>query len=197
MEMVIVERLEEYARENKIPIMQKDGILYLTKYIKEKQIKDILEIGSAIGYSAMMMARVDKNIHVTTIEKDRERYNIAVDNIKSYGLDGQIDIINADAIEVELDKKYDLIFIDAAKGKNILFFNQFKNNLKENGVIITDNLSFHGLVEDDNLIMTKNQRGIVNKIRDYITFLNNNSEFITEYIDVGDRISISKRRDEK
>ena len=75
-----MEELEKYAKENKIPIMQKDGILYLTNYIKENNIKNILEIGSAIGYSAIMMARLDKNIKVTTIEKDKDRYNIAVSN---------------------------------------------------------------------------------------------------------------------
>ncbi len=189
-----MEDIEEYAKINKIPIMQKDGILYLTEYIKDNNIKNILEIGSAIGYSSLMMAKVNSDIKVTTIEKDTERYHIAKENIKKYHLERQISIINDDASNVSFDEKFDLIFIDAAKGKNKLFFEKFKDNLTKNGVIITDNLSFHGLVEDDNLIMTKNQRGIVNKIRDYITFLNNNKEFITEYIKVGDTISISKRR---
>ena len=92
------------------------------------------------------------------------------------------------------DLKYDLIFIDAAKGKNTFFFNKFKDNLNDNGTIITDNLSFHGLVEDESLVKTKNQRGIVNKIKDYINFLDNNTEFTTTYVPVGDKIAISKRK---
>lgn len=188
--------LEEYAKKNKIPIMQKDGILYLINYIKENNIENILEIGSAIGYSSIMMASINKNIKVTTIEKDTVRYLEAVSNIQKYNLNKQIKIINKDATEVEINDKFDLIFIDASKGKNTFFFNKFKDNLNKNGTIITDNLSFHGLVEDESLIKTKNQRGIVNKIKDFISFLDNNEEFKTIYIPVGDTLAISKRRDE-
>lgn len=188
--------LEEYAKKNKIPIMQKDGILYLINYIKENNIENILEIGSAIGYSSIMMASINKNIKVTTIEKDTARYLEAVSNIQKYNLNKQIKIINKDATEVEINDKFDLIFIDASKGKNTFFFNKFKDNLNKNGTIITDNLSFHGLVEDESLIKTKNQRGIVNKIKDFKSFLDNNEEFKTIYIPVGDTLAISKRRDE-
>ena len=203
-----MKELEEYAMINKIPIMQKDGILYLCNYIKENNIKNILEIGSAIGYSSIMMANVNDNIMVTTIERDIDRYNIAIDNISGskfgkalyrnifllYNKDKQINIIYGDATEVDITGKYDLIFIDAAKGKNTFFFNKFKDNLDDNGTIITDNLSFHGLVEDESLVKTKNQRGIVNKIKDYINFLDNNTEFTTIYVPVGDKIAISKRK---
>lgn len=189
-----MKELEEYAMINKIPIMQKDGILYLCNYIKENNIKSILEIGSAIGYSSIMMANVNDDIKITTIEKDKDRYEIAVSNIKKYNKDKQINIIYGDATLVDINDKYDLIFIDAAKGKNTFFFNKFKDNLNINGTIITDNLSFHGLVEDESLVKTKNQRGIVNKIKDYIYFLDNNTEFNTNYVSVGDKIAISKRK---
>lgn len=189
-----MKELEEYAMINKIPIMQKDGILYLCNYIKENNIKNILEIGSAIGYSSIMMANVNDNIMVTTIERDIDRYNIAIDNINKYNKDKQINIIYGDATEIDIIGKYDLIFIDAAKGKNTFFFNKFKDNLDDNGTIITDNLFFHGLVEDESLVKTKNQRGIVNKIKDYINFLDNNTEFTTTYVPVGDKIAISKRK---
>lgn len=186
--------LEEYAKINNIPIMQKDGILYLINYIKENNIKNILEIGSAIGYSSIMMASINSDIRITTIERDKDRYDLAVSNIKKYNLDNQINIIYGDAVDTDITGMYDLIFIDAAKGKNIFFFEKYKNNLIKRGTIITDNLSFHGLVEDNSLIKTKNQKGIVNKIKDFISFLDNNDEFDTEYIPVGDKIAISKRR---
>ena len=189
-----MKELEEYARINNIPIMQKDGVLYLINYIKENNIKNILEIGAAIGYSSIMMASIDKNIKVTTIERDKDRYDLAVTNIKKYNLYNQINIIYGDAVDTDITGMYDLIFIDAAKGKNIFFFEKYKNNLVKGGTIITDNLSFHGLVEDSDLVKTKNQRGIVNKIKDFISFLDNNEEFATEYIPVGDKIAISKRR---
>lgn len=189
-----MKELEEYAKINNIPIMQKDGILYLINYIKENNIKNILEIGSAIGYSSIMMASIDSDIRITTIERDMDRYVLAVSNIKKYNLDKQINIIYGDAVDTDITGMYDLIFIDAAKGKNTFFFEKYKNNLVKGGTIITDNLSFHGLVEDSDLVKTKNQRGIVNKIKDFISFLDNNDEFDTEYIPVGDKIAISKRR---
>ncbi len=189
-----MKELEEYAKINNIPIMQKDGILYLINYIKENNIKNILEIGSAIGYSSIMMASINSDIRITTIERDKDRYDLAVSNIKKYNLDKQINIIYGDAVDTDITGMYDLIFIDAAKGKNIFFFEKYKNNLVKEGTIITDNLSFHGLVEDSDLVKTKNQRGIVNKIKDFISFLDNNEEFATEYIPVGDKIAISKRR---
>ena len=189
-----MKELEEYAKINNIPIMQKDGILYLINYIKENNIKNILEIGSAIGYSSIMMASINSDIRITTIERDKDRYDLAVSNIKKYNLDKQINIIYGDAVDTDITGMYDLIIIDAAKGKNIFFFEKYKNNLVKGGTIITDNLSFHGLVEDSDLVKTKNQRGIVNKIKDFISFLDNNEEFATEYIPVGDKIAISKRR---
>ena len=189
-----MKELEEYAKINNIPIMQKDGILYLINYIKENNIKNIFEIGSAIGYSSIMMASINSDIRITTIERDKDRYDLAVFNIKKYNLDKQINIIYGDAVDTDITGMYDLIFIDAAKGKNIFFFEKYKNNLVKGGTIITDNLSFHGLVEDSDLVKTKNQRGIVNKIKNFISFLDNNEEFATEYIPVGDKIAISKRR---
>lgn len=187
-------QIEKYAKEHNVPIMQKTGIEFLSKYISDNNVKNILEIGSAIGYSAIKMALVNDKVKVTTIEKDDERYLMAIKNIKEFNLEKRITLVHADALDITLEGKYDLIFIDAAKGKNTLFFNKYKDNLNKDGVIITDNLSFHGLVEDSSLIKTKNQRGIVNKIKDYITFLDKNEEFITTYIPLGDTISISKRR---
>ena len=194
--MVRIEEMEKYALENNVPIMLKDGIEYLCEYIKENNIKNILEVGSAIGYSSIKMALIDKDIKITTIEKDYDRYLMAVNNIKYNNLENQIDIIYNDAKDVELTKEYDLIFIDASKGNNKYFFEKFKNNLSNNGIIVTDNLSFHGLVEDETLVKTKNQRGIVRKIKDYLLFLDNNEEFITEYVSIGDKISISRRRNQ-
>lgn len=191
--MVRILDLENYAHENNIPIMLSDGIEFLLKYIKENNIKNVLEIGSAIGYSAIRMSLVDKDIKVTTIERDEERYQEAIKNIGDFGLENQINIIFNDAFEVELDDKYDLIFIDAAKSQYIKFFEKFKNNLNDNGVIISDNLNFHGLVHEDEKKLSRNVRGLVRKLNNYVEFLKNNKEFKTEFYNIGDGISISKR----
>lgn len=189
-----IKELEVSARSRGIPIMMSDGIDYLCDYINENNIKNILEIGSAIGYSAIRMALVDNDIKITTIERDNERYNEAVRNIDEFSLGGQIEIILGDAMDIEVNGLYDLIFIDASKGHNIDFFNKYKKNLREHGVIITDNLSFHGLVENEELAITRGQRGIVRKIKNFIEFLDKQEDFYTEYISLGDKIAVSKRK---
>ncbi len=186
--------IEEYAKINNIPIMQKDGINFLTNFIKKNNIKNILEIGTAIGYSSIKMALTDDDIHVTTIERDSARYMEALKNIKNFNLDDRITIIFKDALEVTLDDKYDLIFIDAAKAQNEKFFLRFSDNLDTNGYIVTDNLNFHGLVfKDIDEIESKNVKGLVRKVKDYRQFLKDNKDFVTDFYDVGDGISISKR----
>lgn len=191
--MVHILELEAYAKENNIPIMEKDGIEFLLKYIKDNNIKNILEIGSAIGYSAIRMCLVDNDIKVTTIERDEKRYKEAIKNIKLFNLEDRINIIFDDAFNVELNDKYDLIFIDAAKSQYIKFFEKFKFNLKDNGVILSDNLNFHGLTHTDKEIKSRNVRGIVRKLNNYIEFLKENKEFDTIFYEIGDGISISKR----
>lgn len=185
--------IEKYAEEHNIPIMEKSGINFLTKYIKENNIKNILEIGSAIGYSAIKMALVDEKIKITTIEKNDSRYLEALKNIKNFNLEKQITLVLADALDIELSEQYDLIFIDAAKGQYIKFFEKFKKNLKKSGVIISDNIMFHGYVEKKERIESKNLRQLVNKIKNYIDFLEKNDEFDTIFYKIGDGISVSKR----
>lgn len=189
----MLEKLEQTALDNNIPIMDKEGINYLIKVIRENNIKNILEIGSAIGYSAIKMALINKDISITTIERDEKRYNEALLNIKKFKLDKQIKIILADALDIDIKGQFDLIFIDAAKAQYIKFFEKFKHNLKESGIILSDNLNFHGLVNSDKTNLSRNLRALVLKIEKYIQFLENNTEFKTEFINIGDGISISRK----
>lgn len=191
---MFLEEIENYAHLNNIPIMEKEGIEFLTEYIKKNKVTKILEIGSAIGYSAIKMALVNKNIHITTVERDKERYEEAVKNIKKMHLEKQIDIRNMDAFDLYLFDKYDLIFIDAAKAQYIKFFEKFKKNLDRNGVIVTDNINFHGLVNATEEIKSRNVRALVRKINAYITFLKENEEFETTFYEIGDGVAISKRK---
>ena len=189
-----IKKMEEYASINNIPIMQKDGIEFLLKYIKENNIKNILEIGTAIGYSSIRMALLDEDIYVTTIERDEDRYNEAKNNINSFNLQNRIKLIYKDALEVELNDQFDLIFIDAAKAQNIKFFEKYKRNLKNNGTIITDNMYFHGLIfKSDKDIDSRNLRQLMRKLKNYHNFLKENKEYKTEFIDLGDGIAITKK----
>ncbi len=188
-------KLKDYARKENIPIMQDEGMEFLTSFIEKKGTKNILEVGTAIGYSAIMMAMVNSNIHITTIERDETRYMEALKNIKKFELENRITLIYKDALNVELEDEFDLIFIDAAKGKNKDFFNHFEKNLKNDGYIITDNMGFHGYVEmNEEEIPSKNIRGIVSKIKDYIYFLENNMQYKTIIYKIGDGIAVTERR---
>lgn len=192
-------QMERYAEANNIPIIELDSIKFIMKYIKLNNVKSVLEIGTAIGYSAILMANASADVEITTIEKDEKRYREAVKNVNACGLDKRIDVVYNDALEVNLaGHSYDLIFIDAAKGGYIKYFEKFCNYLNPGGVIITDNLKFHGLVKNKNMVKSKNLKGIVDKIEKYIEFLDNNKDYITKYYDIGDGLSVSfKRNNEK
>lgn len=191
--MVRILDIKKYAKKNNVPIMQDEGIEFICDYIKENNVKSILEIGSAIGYSAIKFASLDSDIYVTTIERDKERYDMAVSNINGMNLSSRITIYNDDALNIEIKGKYDLIFIDAAKSQYIKFFEKYKENLNENGVIISDNLLFHGMVEHPEMTHNRNTRQLVGKIKKYVDFLKNNAEFNTKFYELGDGVSVSKK----
>lgn len=191
----LIREMKQYAEVNNVPIMMDEGIDFLTTFILKNHVKNVLEIGTAIGYSAIMMALVDPNLKITTIERDEVRYLEALKNVKAFGLENRITLIYNDAFNVKLDEKFDLIFIDAAKAQNIKFFEMFERNLEYRGVIITDNLKFHGLVDKkEEEIKSKNLRSLVRKIKDYIDYLKTNEKYNTEFFEVGDGISVSKRK---
>ena len=195
----LIAEMEDYASQKNVPIIEKKSIAFIMKYIKEHNVKSILEIGSAIGYSAILMANASDDAFVTTIERDEERYMECLKNVKRCGLDKKINVVFQDALDVNLseDLKYDLIFIDAAKGQYERFFEKYKYFLKENGAIITDNLKFHGYVGKSDKIESKNLKGLVQKIENYIDYLKENPEFDTKFYDIGDGLSVSTWKDEK
>ena len=118
-----IKEMERYAEANNVPIIERDSIKFIQKYIKLNNVKKILELGTAIGYSAILMASVDDDVEITTIERDDKRYREAVKNVNRTGMDKRIEIVFNDALDVNLvDHEYDLIFIDAAKGQYIKIF---------------------------------------------------------------------------
>lgn len=191
----LINQMRDYADKNNVPIMSDDGLKYLLNYIRENNVLKILEIGTAIGYSAIMMCSCSSNITVTTIERDEKRYLEAINNIKKAGMEDRINAIYKDAFDVTLNDNYDLIFIDAAKAQNGRFFELFENNLSNSGTIITDNMNFHGLVlEDESHIESRNLRQLVRKVKNYKKFLEENTKYRTKFLDVGDGLAISVRK---
>ena len=191
----LIEEMKNYAVINHVPIITDGGLHYLEDYIKKHNIKNILEVGTAIGYSAICMCNIDSDITVTTIERDEARYLEAVKNIKRANLEDRIELIFGDALEVNLEDKYDLIFIDAAKAQNGKFFERFEINLKDNGTIITDNMNFHGLVfKNEEEIESRNLRQLVRKVRNYKEFLISNPKYETLFLDIGDGLAVSVKK---
>ena len=186
--------IKAYASREAVPIMQDEGCDFICDYIKEHSCKNILEIGTAIGYSSIRFANQAPDIKVTTIELDIDRHLKAVENFKAAGLSDRITAIHADALTCPLEGSFDLIFIDAAKAQYIKFFEKYKANLTPEGVIISDNLSFHGMVDDLSLTHNYSTKKLVKKIQKYALFLKENQEFETTFYEVGDRIAVSKRK---
>ncbi len=190
-----IREIKKYALDHQVPIMQDEGIDFLTDYIAKNQVKKVLEIGTAIGYSAIMMALSNPQLTVVSIERDRDRYLEAVKNVKEMHLDQRITLLYKDAFDVSFQEKFDLIFIDAAKGQNIKFFEKFSYNLADSGTIITDNIYFHGLVDTPlEEIESRSLRSLVRKIKNYICFLNDHPAFQTTFYRIGDGISVSVKK---
>lgn len=192
----IIKEMEKYAEENSVPIMQKRSMNFLCKFIEKNNIKKILEIGTAIGYSAINMALVDDSIEVVSIERDQDKYIEAIKNVKKCNLDKRVSLILSDALNIDLNGKYDLIFIDAAKGQYLKFFEKYKENLNEDGFIISDNIAFHGHVENYDKIENRNLKQLVGKLIKYIEFLKDNDEYETKFYKVGDGLAITYKKGE-
>lgn len=192
--MTLLEEMEQYALEKDVPIMLQEGITFMCSFIKEHQLKSILEIGSAIGYSAIRMAMLDKNIHITTIERDEERYQKAKEYIARSEYKDQITLLYGDALEANIQGSYDMIFIDAAKAQYIRFFERYEPLLIQGGYIITDNLKFHGFVEHPETATSRNLRQLVGKISRFINYLKSRDDFDTTFLEQGDGIGISKKK---
>jgi predicted O-methyltransferase YrrM len=191
----MINELKEDARRRDIPIMQDEGIEFLTTFIIKYQINSVLEIGTAVGYSAIMMALANPKLKVVTIERDEERYLEALKNVKKFNLEDRITLLFNDALNLKLNDKFDLIFLDGAKGQNVNFFEHFERNLNEDGFIVTDNIDFHGYVKkDESEIKSRNLRGLVRKIKDYINYLKSSIKYETIFYEKGDGISVTRRK---
>lgn len=187
--------LRDYAIENNVPIIGDEGLSFLEMIIALYKPKNILEIGTAIGYSAERMARVN-NSNVVTIERDEVMYKKALETIDTLKLNNQVEIIFKDALEAFDDvsnKKFDMIFIDAAKGQYKKFFEGYTKYLNKGGIVVCDNMLFHGQLENEE-IKSRNLRALVRKIKDYHEYLLSNDDYYTKILDIGDGMSISIKK---
>lgn len=189
--------IEKYAEENEVPIMELVGIETLLQLLRMQQPKKILEIGTAIGYSALRMAEALPECKVVSVERDEDRYNVALANAETLNKSSQVFFIKGDALEVENLVRnhgpFDALFIDAAKSQYRKFFDIYSKMLSPDGVIFTDNILFHGLVAEEK-IESRNVRQLVRKIKDFNQWLMEHPEYHTAILPVGDGLAISKKR---
>ena len=189
-----LEKIKEKALDEHIPIIMDDTLEVIDKVLKETKPKKILEIGTAVGYSAMCFSEyLQDGGKIDTIERDEERLAQARENIIKVGVQEKINIIEGDAVEIlpNLNDKYDMIFIDAAKGKYPFFLKESLRMLNENGVIFADNILYKGYVMSD--YNKHKQRTAVRNLREYIAKVTNNPELETEILEVGDGLAITKK----
>ena len=193
MNKIELDKIKKKALEDHIPIIMDDTLNYIYKLYEDKRIDSILEIGTAVGYSAICFTEFLNNDGIIdTIERDEQRILEAKENIKKAEVEKNINIISGDAVEIlpTINKKYDMIFIDAAKGKYPFFLNQALRLIKEDGIILADNILYKGYVMSD--YNKHKQRTAVRNLREYIKEVTENPNLETEILEVGDGLAVSK-----
>lgn len=190
-----LKKIKEKALENHIPIIMDDTLEVIAKILTEKKPKRILEIGTAVGYSAMCFSKyLAEDGLIDTIERDEERIEEAKQNFKKVEVENKINLYEGDAVEIlpTLNEKYDVVFIDAAKGKYPFFLKEALRMLKQDGIIFADNILYKGYVMSD--YNKHKQRTAVRNLREYIKETTENPNLETEILEVGDGLAISKMK---
>ena len=190
--------LKDYAEKNNVPIIFDEGLAFLEMIIRLHKPLRILEIGTAIGYSAIRMSKVCDS-QIVSIERNETMYNKALENISKAGLNDKIKVIYKDALEAfedVSDYEFDMIFIDAAKAQYMKFFNLYTPLLSNRGIVVCDNMLFHGLIEDKDSYenQTRAVRGLIRKLGAFHEALLSNEDYITSIYDIGDGMSISVKK---
>lgn len=187
-----LKKIKELALENHIPIIMDDTLEVIEKVLKEENPKRILEIGTAVGYSASCFVRVCSDVIVDTIELNEERYNEALVNLKNIGIENNVNVYLGNAVEIlpTLNNNYDIVFIDANKGKYPVFLQEAIRMINNNGLIIADNVLYKGYVMSD--YNKHKQRTAVRHLREYLKEATENEMLETEILEVGDGLAITR-----
>lgn len=192
----VIRDMRRFAADNQVPVINDEGLVLMLELVDLIKPKRFLEIGTAIGFCAVNMATYDAHVTIDTIEKNPDMVRKAEKYIREAKLETRIRIHTGDALELDpalLTPPYDMIFIDAAKAQYLRFFEKYHLFLSAEGIIITDNLLFHGLVCQDGEIDSKNLRHLVTKIREFNQWLSENQNFKTRFFAIGDGMAVSRK----
>ncbi len=194
----ILDQIEKEALDTFVPIIRKEMQSFLKMFLSVGKPMRILEVGTAVGFSAILMAEYGPaDCRITTIENYEKRIPIAKENFKRAGKESQITLLEGDAADVlkELDEPYDLIFMDAAKGQYIHFMPDVLRLLKPGGVLISDNVLQDGDIIESHFAVTRRNRTIHKRMRDYLYELTHNEELVTAVLPIGDGITVSSKKE--
>ena len=189
------QKLSQYAKDNHVPVMMEDGLAFLLDQVRQAKVKNFLEIGTAIGKTAIAVASLDPEIQVVTIERDPKMIEAAKINIAESGLASQITLIEGDALEVmkTLGGPYDLIFLDAAKGQYIRYLPEVLRLLDREGVLLADNVLKGGEVIESRFAVERRNRTIHSRMREFLYELKHHEELQTSILPLGDGVALSVR----
>lgn len=191
--MDILQNLEKFARENHIPVLLDDSAKFLAQFVKDKQFQNILEIGTAVGYSGSIMLLSSPNAYLTTIEINEESFNKAITTFKTLNLSNRVQQLLGDGFEHiiklnEQNKKYDLIFLDGPKGQYLKYYPVLLQMLQPKGCLLVDNVLFHGLVRSTEDVGHK-KRAMVTKLRKFMQEIETRPDLNTTIHPIGDGIA--------
>jgi len=192
--MKIDNEIRSFGKENKVPITLDDTLSFLIQTINENQCKEILEIGTAIGFGCISIAENTQCKHIDTVEIDEERFKIANQNIKNKELEDKISthLIDAKEYLTNCKKKYDFIYLDGPKGQYINYLPLLTNLLNSNGIIFADNLNFHGMVTGE-IPVTRGCRAMIKGLKNYIEEVTTNPIYETQlYKEIGDGVGVTR-----
>lgn len=192
--MEIDQNIRTFGKEHKIPITLDDTLELLINTIKTEGAKEILEIGTAIGFGSISMAKNTNLDHIDTVEINEQNFNIAVKNVQSANLTDKITVYHQDAKEYleNCTKMYDFVYLDGPKGQYINYLPKILNILKPNGIIFADNIFFHGMVYGD-IETPASCRAMIKGLRKYIEECMSRKDLSSKIISVGDGVCISKK----
>jgi predicted O-methyltransferase YrrM len=191
-----IKEMRKYAEINNVPIINDESLIFMLQLVDLMKPKRFLEIGTAIGFCAINLATYDPSLQIDTIEKNEAMFSLALKYIKNSKTQDSINVYLADALDFDTDQlatSYDIIFIDAAKSQYIHFFEKYEKLLSDDGIIVSDNLLFHGFVNQGKTIESRNLRQLVGKIENYNLYLSKNKNYRTNFLTIGDGIALSQR----
>ena len=189
--------IEKYALDTQVPIIRRSMQSLLKFLLTYTKPKSILEVGTAIGFSALLMSEyAPEDCHITTIEKYEKRIPIAKENFRKAGREDRITLLEGDATEIlrELEGTYDVIFMDAAKGQYIHFLPDVLRLLAPDGLLFSDNVLQDGDVLESRFAVTRRNRTIHSRMREYLTMLTHTPELTTSVIPIGDGVSLTMKK---